>query len=46
MVDALGGPIGFHLTSGQACYLESANVLLPRLKADTLPADIHRLITL
>jgi transposase len=38
-VDALGNPIGFHLTGGQACDLEGADVLLPQLHADTLLAD-------
>jgi transposase len=38
-VDALGNPIGFHLTGGQACDLEGADVLLPQLEADTLLAD-------
>lgn len=39
MVDALGNPIGFHLTGGQACDLDGADALLPRLKAKTLLAD-------
>jgi transposase len=39
IVDALGNPIGFHLTGGQACDLEGADVLLPGLVADTLLAD-------
>lgn len=39
MVDALGNPISFHLTPGQACDLDGADVLLPVLKADTLLAD-------
>jgi transposase len=39
LVDALGNPIGFHLTGGQACDLEGADVLLPGLAADTLLAD-------
>jgi transposase len=38
-VDALGNPIGFHLTAGQACDLDGADVLLPQLKADTVLAD-------
>jgi hypothetical protein len=38
-VDALGNPIGFHLTGGQACNLDGAEVLLPQLQADTLLAD-------
>ena len=39
LVDALGNPIGFHLTPGQACDLEGSDRLLPGLKADTLLAD-------
>ena len=39
LVDALGNPIGFHLTGGQACDLDGADVLLPGLAADTLLAD-------
>ena len=38
-VDALGNPIGFHLTGGQACDLDGADVLLPQLEADILLAD-------
>jgi transposase len=38
-VDALGNPIGFHLTGGQSCDLEGADVLLPQLEADILLAD-------
>jgi transposase len=38
-VDALGNPIGFHLTPGQACDLEGADVLLTGLQADVLLAD-------
>ena len=38
-VDALGNPIGFHLTPGQAHDLEGADVLLPQMKAATLIAD-------
>jgi transposase len=38
-VDALGNPICFHLTAGQACDLDGADVLLPQLKADTVLAD-------
>jgi transposase len=38
-VDALGNPIGFHLTEGQACELDGADVLLPQLEADTVIAD-------
>lgn len=38
-VDALGNPTGFHLTGGQACDLDGADVLLPQLEADVLLAD-------
>jgi transposase len=38
-VDALGNPTGFHLTPGQACDLDGADVLLEELNADTLLAD-------
>jgi len=38
-VDALGNPTGFHLTGGQACDLDGADVLLPKLKANTVLAD-------
>ena len=38
-VDALGNPIGFHLTEGQACELDGADVLLPQLEATTVIAD-------
>ena len=38
-VDALGNPIGFHLTPGQACDLDGADVLVPQLKAGILLAD-------
>jgi len=38
-VDALGNPIGFHLTEGQACELDGADVLLPQLEARTVIAD-------
>lgn len=38
-VDALGNPIGFHLTGGQACDLDGADVLLPQIEADTVLAD-------
>jgi transposase len=38
-VDALGNPLSFHLTPGQACDLEGADQLLPGLVADTLLAD-------
>ncbi len=39
LVDALGNPISFHLTPGQACDLDGADVLLHELTADTLLAD-------
>ena len=35
----MGNPIGFHLTGGQACDLEGADVLLPQLQAGILLAD-------
>ncbi len=38
-VDALGNPLGFHLTPGQACDLDGADQLLPTLVADTVLAD-------
>ena len=38
-VDALGNPTGFHLTAGQACDLDGADILLPQLQSDTLLAD-------
>jgi transposase len=39
LVDALGNPIGFFLTPGQAHDLQGADALLPDMKADTLLAD-------
>ena len=39
MVDALGNPVGFFLTGGQAHDLAGADHLLPTLQADTLIAD-------
>jgi transposase len=39
VVDALGNPISFHLTPGQACDLDGSDVLLPNLVADTVLAD-------
>lgn len=39
MVDALGNPLAFFLTPGQAHDLQGADVLLPRMQADTLLAD-------
>ncbi len=38
-VDALGNPTGFHLSQGQACELDGADVLLPCIKARTVIAD-------
>ncbi len=38
-VDALGNPLSFHLTPGQACDLDGADQLLPDLVADTILAD-------
>ena len=39
MVDALGNPIAFFLTGGQAHDLEGADELLPKVKADAVLAD-------
>ena len=39
LVDALGNPLAFLLTPGQAHDLEGADVLLPPMQADTLLAD-------
>lgn len=39
LVDALGNPIGFHLTPGQASDLDGADVLLEELAADILLGD-------
>ena len=38
-MDALGNPIGFALTGGQAHDLAGADALLPELEAETLIAD-------
>ncbi len=38
-VDALGNPTGFHLTGGQVCDLDSADVLLPAIAASVVLAD-------
>jgi hypothetical protein len=38
-VDALGNPTGFHLTEGQACELDGADVLLRQIRAGTVIAD-------
>ena len=37
--DALGNPLSFHLTPGQACDLDGADLLLPKLTADTVLAE-------
>jgi transposase len=39
LVDALGNPIGFHLTGGEAHDLVGADELLPDMEANTLIAD-------
>ena len=39
MVDALGNPLAFLLTPGQAHDLEGADAFLPQMHADTLLAD-------
>jgi transposase len=39
MVDALGNPLAFFLTAGQAHDLQGADELLPQMQADTLLAD-------
>lgn len=39
LCDALGNPLGFHLTPGQACDLDGADVLLGEVEADVLIAD-------
>ena len=38
-VDALGNPLGAHLSAGQASDLEGADVLLPQIHAPILIAD-------
>ncbi|MEA5448593.1 IS5 family transposase, partial [Leptolyngbya sp. CCNP1308] len=38
-VDALGNPTGFHISPGQACDLDGADVLLEDIKTDTILAD-------
>jgi len=38
-VDALGNPMGLHLTAGQVSDLEGADALLDSLKAPTVIAD-------
>ncbi len=39
LIDALGNPVAFHLTGGQAHDLEGADHLLPDMDAETLIAD-------
>ena len=39
LVDALGNPLAFMLTPGQAHDLEGADALLPQMAANTLLAD-------
>jgi len=39
MTDALGNPVRFHLTGGQAHDLDGADELLPNMLANTLIAD-------
>jgi transposase len=39
MVDALGNPVAFHLTGGQAHDLEGSDVFLPQMQAQALLAD-------
>ena len=39
LVDALGNPLDFMLTAGQACDLEGSDAFLPELKAGALLAD-------
>ncbi len=39
VVDALGNPLSFHLTPGQACDLDGADKLLPTIVANTVLAD-------
>ena len=39
LVDALGNPVGFHLTGGQAHDLVGADHLLPDMQAEALIAD-------
>lgn len=39
LVDALGNPLAFLLTPGQAHDLEGADALLPQMAADTVLAD-------
>jgi transposase len=39
LLDALGNPLGFHLSGGEAHDLVGADHLLPDMQADTLIAD-------
>jgi transposase len=39
LVDALGNPLAFFLTAGQAHDLEGADALLQQMEADTPLAD-------
>jgi transposase len=39
LVDALGNPVGFHLTGGEAHDLVGADHLLPKMQAGALIAD-------
>jgi transposase len=39
LCDALGNPIAFHLTPGEAHDLQGADALLPAMKANALLAD-------
>jgi transposase len=39
LVDALGNPVGFHLTGGEAHDLVGADNLLPEMQAERLIAD-------
>src|SRR3954451_10997094 len=39
LVDALGNPVGFHLTGGQEHDLAGADAFLPELEGETLIAD-------
>lgn len=38
-IDALGHPLSFDLTPGQACNLDGFELLLPKLMAQTILAD-------
>ena len=41
MVDALGNPVGFFLTGGEAHDLVGADDLLPEMQADVLTPTRH-----